>query len=516
MSGAATHAYAARNRPATVLFASLIGTTIEFFDFYIYATAAVLVFPKLFFPASDAAAATLQSLATFAIAFFARPVGSAVFGHFGDRVGRKATLVAALLTMGLSTVVIGLLPTYATIGTAAPLLLALCRFGQGLGLGGEWGGAVLLATENAPPGKRAWYGMFPQLGAPIGFFLSSGVFLLLSGMLSDAEFLRYGWRIPFLASSLLVLVGLYVRLKITETPDFQAVLDRNERVKLPVAAVFANHTRALVLGTLAALATFVVFYLMTVFALSWGTSALGYSRQQFLLLQLGAIVFFGLTIPIAAVLADRHGRRAAMILVSVGLALFGLLFGPMFGSGKLTYVALFLVPDRADVRSAGYAAVGTVPARGPLHGGVADVQPGRHSGRVAGAVCGNMAGHELRPADGRLVSQCGIHHQPRGAAVDGTGAPSDAGRRTLTRTGREARWDSWADACAARCATRRKASRSTPRYAIAWIAAARAGRPRSHGSACGATRCAGPAARPRSIRPVPASNASSAARAARS
>ncbi|PQO99421.1 MFS transporter [Massilia phosphatilytica] len=344
MTGTATPArHIAQNRPATVLFASLIGTTIEFFDFYIYATAAVLVFPKLFFPAGDAAAATLQSLATFAIAFFARPVGSAVFGHFGDRVGRKATLVAALLTMGLSTVFIGLLPTYATIGTLAPLLLALCRFGQGLGLGGEWGGAVLLATENAPPGKRAWYGMFPQLGAPIGFFLSSGVFLLLSQTLSDADFLRYGWRIPFLASSLLVLVGLYVRLKITETPDFQAVLDRNERVKLPVAAVFADHTRALVLGTLAALATFVVFYLMTVFALSWGTSALGYSRQTFLLLQLGAIVFFGLTIPIAAVLADRHGRRAAMILVSVGLALFGLLFGPLFGSGQLTLVALFLV-----------------------------------------------------------------------------------------------------------------------------------------------------------------------------
>jgi metabolite-proton symporter len=343
MTGAVPDLRSARNRPATVLFASLIGTTIEFFDFYIYATAAVLVFPKLFFPASDPAAATLQSLATFAIAFFARPVGSAVFGHFGDRIGRKATLVAALLTMGISTVVIGLLPTYASIGTLAPLLLALCRFGQGLGLGGEWGGAVLLATENAPPGKRAWYGMFPQLGAPIGFFLSSGVFLLLSGTLSDAEFLRYGWRIPFLASSLLVLVGLYVRLKITETPDFQAVLDRNERVRLPVAAVFANHTRALVLGTLAALATFVVFYLMTVFALSWGTSALHYSRQQFLLLQLGAIVFFGLTIPIAAVLADRHGRRAAMILVSVGLALFGLLFQPLFGSGNPALVALFLV-----------------------------------------------------------------------------------------------------------------------------------------------------------------------------
>jgi len=334
---------APRNKPATVLFASLIGTTIEFFDFYIYATAAVLVFPKLFFPAGDAAAATLQSLATFAIAFFARPVGSAVFGHFGDRIGRKATLVAALLTMGVSTVLIGLLPTYASIGTLAPLLLALCRFGQGLGLGGEWGGAVLLATENAPPGKRAWYGMFPQLGAPLGFFLSGGIFLLLSETMTDAAFFAWGWRIPFLASSLLVGVGLYVRLKITETPDFQAVIDRNERVRLPVVEVLARHTRPLVLGTLGALATFVIFYLMTVFALSWGTTALGYSRQQFLVLQLFAVVFFGLTIPVAAVLADRHGRRAAMIGVSAAIAVFGLVLGPLFGSGSLALVTLFMV-----------------------------------------------------------------------------------------------------------------------------------------------------------------------------
>ena len=178
------------NKPAQVLFASLIGTTIEFFDFYIFATAAVLVFPKLFFPSSDPASATLASLATFAIAFFARPVGSALFGHFGDRVGRKATLVAALLTMGLSTVAIGALPTYKTIGVAAPALLALFRFGQGLGLGGEWGGAVLLAIENAPPGKRAWYGMFPQLGAPIGFLFSGGIFLALSRWLTDQAILR--------------------------------------------------------------------------------------------------------------------------------------------------------------------------------------------------------------------------------------------------------------------------------------------------------------------------------------
>lgn len=211
----------AANPVGRLLFASLIGTTIEFFDFYIYATAAVLVFPALFFPAADPASSTLQSLATFALAFFARPVGSAVFGHFGDRIGRKATLVAALLTMGLSTVAIGLLPTYAQIGIVAPLMLALCRLGQGLGLGGEWGGAVLLATENASSGKQALWGMFPQLGAPIGFLLSSGIFLLLTEVMDAAGFVAWGWRIPFIASAALVLVGLWVRLRIAETPAFQ-------------------------------------------------------------------------------------------------------------------------------------------------------------------------------------------------------------------------------------------------------------------------------------------------------
>src|SRR6186713_3619974 len=229
------------NSPAQVLFASLIGTTIEFFDFYIYATAAVLVFPRLFFPSSDPTSAVLASLATFAIAFLARPIGSALFGHFGDRVGRKATLVAALLTMGLSTVGIGLLPTYNTIGIAAPLLLALCRFGQGLGLGGEWGGAVLLAIENAPPGKRAWYGMFPQLGAPVGFLFSGGIFLLLSRLLDDDQFFSFGWRIPFLTSALLVVVGLYVRLTITETPVFAQAVRKEERAKVPVLTVFREY-----------------------------------------------------------------------------------------------------------------------------------------------------------------------------------------------------------------------------------------------------------------------------------
>jgi metabolite-proton symporter len=321
------------NSPAQVLFASLIGTAIEFFDFYIYATAAVLVFPRLFFPASDPAAATLQSLATFAIAFFARPIGSALFGHFGDRIGRKTTLVAALLTMGVSTMAIGLLPTYPTVGVAAPLLLALCRFGQGLGLGGEWGGAVLLAIENAPPGRRAWYGMFPQLGAPVGFICSAGIFLLLSAWLTDAQFFSFGWRIPFLASAALVVVGLYVRLRIHETPVFREALERKERVKLPVLNVFRDHPAALVRGIMMSLSTFVLFYLMTVFALTWGVTALGYTRQQFLMIQLFGILFFAATIPMSAVLADRWGRRRTLMWTSVAIGAFGFVLAPWLQAG---------------------------------------------------------------------------------------------------------------------------------------------------------------------------------------
>jgi len=330
------------NSTVHILFASLIGTAIEFFDFYIYATAAVLVFPHLFFPKSDPASATLQSLATFALAFFARPVGSAVFGHFGDRVGRKATLVAALLTMGLSTIAIGLLPGYGRIGVWAPLLLSLCRLGQGLGLGGEWGGAVLLATENAPPGKRAWYGMFPQLGAPIGFILSNGSFLLLSRFLTDAQFFAFGWRIPFLASALLVWVGLYVRLRLEETPVFRKALEKQERVSVPLLEVFRSHGPLIVLGTMLALTVFVDFYLMTVFTLAWGTKSLGYSRGSFLLMQMFGVVFFGLTIPIAAWLADRFGRRSTQMAVMGAIILFGLGFGALFGSGRTPLVLLSL------------------------------------------------------------------------------------------------------------------------------------------------------------------------------
>lgn len=335
------HNQVASNPASRILAASLIGTTIEFFDFYIYATAAVLVFPKLFFPTSDPVASTMASLATFALAFFARPLGAALFGHFGDRKGRKATLVAALMTMGPSTVAIGLLPSYETIGVMAPILLAVFRFGQGLGLGGEWGGAILLATENAPANRKAWYGMFPQLGAPIGFLLSSSTFFLLGKTMSDADFLSYGWRIPFIASALLVWVGLYIRLKITETPDFLRIMNSQSRVKMPVVTVFTRHGKAVLLGTVATITTFLIFYLMTVFTLSWGTSMLKYPKDDFLIAQMISMFFFAAGIPLSAVFADRRGRATMLMASCIGIFFFGLFFAPLFSTGHLIITILF-------------------------------------------------------------------------------------------------------------------------------------------------------------------------------
>jgi len=330
------------NSAARILVASLAGTTIEFFDFYIYATAAVLVFPTLFFPATDQTTAALQSLATFALAFLARPIGSAVFGHFGDRIGRKATLVAALLTMGVSTVGIGLLPSYAVIGLWAPALLALLRFGQGFGLGGEWGGAVLLATENAPPGRSAIYGMFPQLGAPIGFLCSTGAFLALSATLTDRQLFSWGWRLPFIASALLVGVGLYVRLRLTETPAFRRAIQNHQRVRVPLLRLLSRHSAQVALGTFAATATFVIFYLMTVFTLSWGTQALGFTRPHFLVLQMIGVLCFGALIPLSAFLAQRRGTTAVLILASAAIAVFGFTTLPLFGSGTSGAVLAYL------------------------------------------------------------------------------------------------------------------------------------------------------------------------------
>ena len=334
------HATASKRQ---ILLASLVGTTIEFFDFYIFATASVLVFPALFFPPGNPATATLQSLATFALAFLTRPVGAILFGHFGDRVGRKATLVASLLTMGLSTILIGFLPTYGQIGFLAPILLAICRLGQGIGLGGEWGGAILLATENAPPGRRAWFGMFPQLGAPVGFILSTGIFLVLSHFTTRDEFASWGWRIPFLLSALLVMVGLWIRLHLLETPDFRRSLERGEQVRFPVISILRHHSGALLAGVFSLLSTFVLFYLMTVFALGWGTTHLGYSRENFLLLQIAGVFCFALMIPVSAKFADYRGCREAMILATILIFLFALTFGPMMVAHRPGFILAFFV-----------------------------------------------------------------------------------------------------------------------------------------------------------------------------
>jgi len=326
-----------------ILLASMVGTTIEFYDFYIYATAAVLVFPRLFFPKGDPAVATLQSLATFALAFVARPIGAAIFGHFGDRVGRKTTLVTALMTMGISTIAIGLLPTYATAGVYAALLLALCRIGQGIGLGGEWGGAVLLATENAPEGRYGWYGMFPQLGAPLGLVISIGAFLLMSNQLSETQLFSWGWRLPFLASTVLVAVGLYIRLQLVETPAFKRSIAQGERVRLPFNVVFTKYPLELLLGTLGSTCTFVVFYLANIFALGWGTNSLGFPRHQFLVMQMLAAVFFGLTIPVAGSLADRIGGRSMLIIATLLIIVYGFSFRPLFSAHDTGAVFVFLV-----------------------------------------------------------------------------------------------------------------------------------------------------------------------------
>jgi metabolite-proton symporter len=325
-----------------ILLASMVGTTIEFYDFYIYATAAVLVFPRLFFPKGDPTVATLQSLATFALAFVARPIGAAIFGHFGDRVGRKTTLVTALMTMGISTISIGLLPTYASAGVYAALLLALCRIGQGIGLGGEWGGAVLLATENAPAGKHGWYGMFPQLGAPLGLVISIGAFLLISNQLSEAQLFSWGWRVPFLASTVLVAVGLYIRLQLVETPAFKRSIAQGERVSLPFNVVFSKFPLRLFLGTLGSTSTFVVFYLANIFALGWGTNSLGFPRQQFLVMQMLAALFFGLMIPVAGSLADRIGGRQMLIVATLLIIAYGFGFKPLFSAHDTVAVFVFL------------------------------------------------------------------------------------------------------------------------------------------------------------------------------
>jgi len=333
------------DKPAStrrVLVASLVGTAVEFYDFYIYATAASLVFPALFFPKASATAQLMSSYATFAVAFFARPLGAAFFGHFGDRIGRKSTLVASLMTMGGSTVLIAFLPGYAMAGWIAPFLLCVLRFGQGFGLGGEWGGAALLAVENAPPGYRARFGMFPQLGAPVGFIAANGLFLLLGLLLTPEQFKAWGWRLPFLASAILVGVGLWVRLKLTETAAFKAALAEAPPPAVPLGEVLTRYPLQTLGGTFAAVACVSFFYLATAWAMGYGVATLHYSRETFLAVELGSIVFLALGIVLAGWWSDKSSPRRVLMTGAFLALLSGFLVAPAMGSGSLLAIWAFL------------------------------------------------------------------------------------------------------------------------------------------------------------------------------
>lgn len=325
-----------------IAFASFIGTAIEFYDFYIYAMASALVIGQIFFPASNPAAQALNAFLTFGIAFISRPLGAIVFGHFGDRIGRKATLAASLLVMGISTLLIGCLPGYEVLGTWAGLLLCILRFGQGLGLGGEWGGAALLATESAPTGKRGWFGMFPQLGPSIGFLLATLSFLALTLSLSDNAFKVWGWRIPFFTSALLVLVGLYVRFKLAETPAFAAALSHHHTHKIPIKSLLSEHLRPVLLGALAMTVCYNLFYTATVFCLSFGTKTLNIPRAYFLQMLCIAVLFMVIITPISAGLSDKFGRKPVLLTGCSLAILAGFSLSPLMASGSAVQITIFL------------------------------------------------------------------------------------------------------------------------------------------------------------------------------
>ena len=343
-----------RNDPFKVALASMVGTAIEFFDYYIYAAAAVLVFNTQFFHSGDPLSDDLLSLSTLALAFFARPIGSALFGHFGDKIGRKKTLVASLVLMGGSTVIIGLLPTYSQIGIWAPILLCICRVGQGIGLGGEWGGAALVATENAPEGKRAWYGTFPQLGAPIGLFVANATFFLVSYFWGQQALVEWAWRIPFISSLALVLVGLYVRLTLHESHVFIEAEEKGKKLKAPVRVVFTKHFKPMVIGTFIMVATYSLFYIMTAFAQAYSRTlatlseagypmGLGIPANTFTGLLLISAIVFAIFISISGLYADKIGRRKWLIWTTVSILIFALCMPLFLGNGTPTSVFAFLV-----------------------------------------------------------------------------------------------------------------------------------------------------------------------------
>ncbi len=385
---------------ARILTAALTGTAVEFYDFYVFATATALVFGQLFFPSSSPEAQGLQAFMVFGLAFLARPVGAVAFGHFGDRVGRKATLVASLLLMGGSTFAIAFLPGYASAGYLAPLLLCVLRFGQGFGLGGEWGGAALLAVENAPKGWEARFGAAPQFGAPLGFLAANGLFLLLGLWLSEDQFLSWGWRVPFLVSAVLVGIGLWVRLRLTETPAFKAALAHAPPPAVPIGALLRRHLGAVLAGSAGVVACFALFYLSTAFALDLATKQLGYAREEFLLLQLGANCFLAVGIALAVVWADRTSPRRVLLIGALATMLVGLVFaaGLRSGSGMTVFATL----------SFALLTMGFV--YGPIGGWLASLYPVpvRYSGVSVAFNTGGIVGGAVTPLLAKQMVSAGM------------------------------------------------------------------------------------------------------------
>ncbi len=381
-----------------IVLASLVGTTIEFYDFYIFGTAAALVFGPMFFPKSAPETQTLNAYLTFGIAFLARPVGSFLFGHFGDRVGRKSALVATMLMMGLATTLIGALPGYASAGVMAPWLLAALRFLQGVGLGGEWGGAALIATENAPDGRRAWFGIFPQLGPPIGFFIATGLFLALLIGFGEAAFVDWAWRVPFLASAILVGIGLYVRVALDETPAFKAAMARDKRIAVPLGAVLRDHWGPLIQGSLAIVVCYALFYISTVYILGYGVRSLGMSRVSLLEMLCVAIVFMAVATPISAALADRVGRRPVLLISAVIAAAVGLMMPALLGQGP-DGVLIFL--------SLALGAMGLTFA--PLGALLPELFPTevRYTGAASAYNLGGILGASLAPSLAQVLEAAG-------------------------------------------------------------------------------------------------------------
>jgi metabolite-proton symporter len=399
IEGAGTaRAEAGRTAMGRIVLASLVGTTIEFYDFYIFGTAAALVFGPMFFPKSAPETQALNAYLTFGIAFLARPVGSFLFGHFGDRIGRKSALVATMLMMGLATTLIGALPGYATAGVLAPWLLAVLRFLQGVGLGGEWGGAALIATENAPDGRRAWFGMFPQLGPPIGFFIATGLFLALLIGFGEAAFVDWAWRVPFLASAILVAIGLYVRVALEETPAFKAAMARDKRIAVPLAAVLRDYWRPLIQGSLAIVVCYALFYIATVYMIGYGVRSLGLSRVSLLEMLCVAVVFMAVATPISAALADRVGRRPVLLVSAVIAAAVGLMMPALLAQGPggvLAFLSLAL-----GVMGLTFAPLGALlPELFPTEV--------RYTGAASAYNLGGILGASLAPSLAQLLEAAG-------------------------------------------------------------------------------------------------------------